>query len=813
MRILIQSKLSEHMYKTPEGYLVCVDSVIGRTGKQDYKYNEVFTDSDDETIIQVNRLPEDVLNDKTLASFENKPFVNEHPDEDVNPTNFKKYVAGFVRDVHKGYDDGEPVMLATIVVTDEETINDIESGKKRELSCGYDCEILDKNNPCQKNIRGNHVALCEKGRAGIARIVDSNQIKDGSTQRFIFKEVDLLQDLEWWTPKGNAYVYKDNGKYVFESAENNSLGKKYLFNSLNELNNWLKINNDSCKDFAFNKNAQVVPEHQNYYNDWNEKELRQRLIKADSLEEEKILNGLLQTLIKDIETDLMNQKLDRTQTINHYFKYLNMLKSLRLKNYQNNIIDVIANIQKLGIKDSCKDINTEEEVSKKLKKEFKNYNEDAMKNKPITVTIKFDNNYEATEALKTLKRTEDFIDSNLIFDDTIQVKTTDVLLNNLKNKLKFYFIEKIDVKDYQLKNDNKNETNDSKKYVVYINGHKEEKFKTLEEAQRYIAKEKEIDKREQEKGYIKQSVKYEINLEDDYNKYLVSLETVLKNSENIAKSLNLPINKFAKYSREDYVKTVYNSYIRALKPSYDNNEYILGIKNLSSKIEGNLYSWYANTINIKEDAPREWQQKVDNMIDKLFKEKYKVSVKDMLNTNKVNKLISIVKRVNDSAAEAEKAINNLGYTVKKWIQLDEYDEIVAIIDPKYIKIDGYDTFNARVRTLNKGKKFAWEVYADGAEIVFSLPKFKVKDSKTKDASLAKSKLQVGQNVKFKNKDGKIENAKVLGFMYKGNLIKEDTINKSDLEPGFHGIYLETEDGKKLTLNRFQLFDSKKKIKN
>lgn len=621
MRILIQSKLSEHMYKTPEGYLVCVDSVIGRTGKQDYKYNEVFTDSDDETIIQVNRLPEDVLNDKTLASFENKPFVNEHPDEDVNPTNFKKYVAGFVRDVHKGYDDGEPVMLATIVVTDEETINDIESGKKRELSCGYDCEILDKNNPCQKNIRGNHVALCEKGRAGIARIVDSNQIKDGSTQRFIFKEIDLLQDLEWWTPKGNAYVYKDNGKYVFESAENNSLGKKYLFNSLNELNNWLKINNDSCKD-----------------------------------------------------------------------------------------------------------INTEEEVSKKLKKEFKNYNEDEMKNKPITVTIKFDNNYEATEALKTLKRTEDFIDSNLIFDDTIQVKTTDVLLNNLKNKLKFYFIEKIDVKDYQLKNDNKNEINDSKKYVVYINGHKEEKFKTLEEAQRYIAKEKEIDKREQEKGYIKQSVKYEINLEDDYDNYLVSLETVLKNSENIAKSLNLPINKFAKYSREDYVKTVYNSYIRALKPSYDNNEYILGIKNLSSKIEGNLYSWYANTINIEEDAPREWQQEVNNMINKLFKEKYKVSVKDMLNTNKVNKLITIVKRVNDSA------------------------------------------------------------------------------------SLAKSKLKVGQNVKFKNKDGKIENAKVLGFMYKGNLIKEDTINKSDLEPGFHGIYLETEDGKKLTLNRFQLFDSKKKLK-
>ena len=33
--------------------------------------------------------------------------------------------------------------------------------------------INDEENPCQRNIRGNHVALCQQGRAGIARIVDS----------------------------------------------------------------------------------------------------------------------------------------------------------------------------------------------------------------------------------------------------------------------------------------------------------------------------------------------------------------------------------------------------------------------------------------------------------------------------------------------------------------------------------------------------------------------------------------------------------------------------------------------------------------
>lgn len=172
MRILVAEKLSPHKYKTPEGYLICQDAILARTGKQTYLNREVYGDSIDnpDKEIEIDRPEAEVFSDKTLASFENKPVTIEHPDEDVNIDNHNFYSVGFVRDIKRGIDDGKPVMIGTLVVTNPDAVADIENGKLLELSCGYDCDIVDN---AQTNIRGNHVALCEHGRAGNARIVDS----------------------------------------------------------------------------------------------------------------------------------------------------------------------------------------------------------------------------------------------------------------------------------------------------------------------------------------------------------------------------------------------------------------------------------------------------------------------------------------------------------------------------------------------------------------------------------------------------------------------------------------------------------------
>lgn len=179
MRILVSEKLSENRFKTPEGYLICTNAILARTGKQTYLRREVFGDScnDGDKEVEVDRTAEEVFAPETLASFENKPLCVEHPDEDVNAENHNLLSVGYVRDVKKDVVDGNEVMTATLVITDKYGIDEVESGRKTDLSCGYDCDIIDDEHPQQRHIRGNHVAICERGRAGIARIVDSTPPK------------------------------------------------------------------------------------------------------------------------------------------------------------------------------------------------------------------------------------------------------------------------------------------------------------------------------------------------------------------------------------------------------------------------------------------------------------------------------------------------------------------------------------------------------------------------------------------------------------------------------------------------------------
>lgn len=199
MKILVSEKLSEHKYKTPEGYLICTDAILARTGKQTYTKDEVFGDGDN-TEIDIDRPYDQVMNEKTIASFENKPVTFDHPEEDVNVGNYKSYAVGYVRDVHQGKVDGKDVILGNLVITDQEAINAIESGEHTDLSCGYDCDIKDDGNGgyAQNNIRGNHVALCKEGRAGMARIVDSKarDLVNDSKELVVGKWYDFAKKIE-----------------------------------------------------------------------------------------------------------------------------------------------------------------------------------------------------------------------------------------------------------------------------------------------------------------------------------------------------------------------------------------------------------------------------------------------------------------------------------------------------------------------------------------------------------------------------------------------------------------------------------------
>lgn len=208
MKILASVKLSEHKYKTPEGYLVCQDAILARTGKQTYMKSELYPDcADDHSEIEIDRKSEQVFAPNTLASFEDKPITLDHPQENVNPENYNELSVGHVRNIRKAVVDGQEVMIGDLVFTSQEAIDAVENGDMSDLSCGYDCDITEGDNPEQINIRGNHIALCEEGRAGVARIIDSKaKVKD----EIFMKKEDVIEKCNEY---GNQFIERFHKAY------------------------------------------------------------------------------------------------------------------------------------------------------------------------------------------------------------------------------------------------------------------------------------------------------------------------------------------------------------------------------------------------------------------------------------------------------------------------------------------------------------------------------------------------------------------------------------------------------------------------
>ena len=161
------SRISENITKTPEGFLICMNVPINRTGHQTYLGKELMLDEDTSNNpnkeVDIVRDEDDVFDRATLASFEGKPIVNEHPDEDVDVNNYNMYANGHCQNVRR---DGE-YTIADLYITEPNLIRDIENGK-REISCGYTCDFVPNGDGTYKqvNIRGNHIAVVNSGRAG-----------------------------------------------------------------------------------------------------------------------------------------------------------------------------------------------------------------------------------------------------------------------------------------------------------------------------------------------------------------------------------------------------------------------------------------------------------------------------------------------------------------------------------------------------------------------------------------------------------------------------------------------------------------------
>lgn len=181
MKYFAPTKLSENIRETPEGFLVCLDVPIARTGWQDYGKGETPLEVGNDGKVNIHRHSDDVFHPETIASYEGKPLTIGHPNEFVDPDNWKHLAKGVIQNVRKSDkkdDDGEESLLADILVTDSIAIGLIKNGL-REVSCGYEAmyEQTGEGKARQHTIIGNHLALVDQGRAGPSYAINDHKTK------------------------------------------------------------------------------------------------------------------------------------------------------------------------------------------------------------------------------------------------------------------------------------------------------------------------------------------------------------------------------------------------------------------------------------------------------------------------------------------------------------------------------------------------------------------------------------------------------------------------------------------------------------
>lgn len=165
-------------------FLVAYDVPIAKTGIQQYTREELGDRNGPASeFVNVYRDPSVFENDELVQSFDGIPVVYCHPDNGrVDNLNFKDYVVGTVSGVY--FRNGS-LYAKKITIIDKQAIEDVLNKFTNELSIGFRGNVIREfgqhdgiSYEYKENvIHANHLALCEKGKAGPFYAI--NSIKKG----------------------------------------------------------------------------------------------------------------------------------------------------------------------------------------------------------------------------------------------------------------------------------------------------------------------------------------------------------------------------------------------------------------------------------------------------------------------------------------------------------------------------------------------------------------------------------------------------------------------------------------------------------
>lgn len=167
MRFYTTAQLGTSQALTHEGFLVISDVPAARTGEMIYGPDEVPVRPNSDGIVRITRDEAEVFRPEFLASLNGKPVVDDHPNEDVCPDNWRQYAVGHGMNPRRGTGMQADLLVMDIMITDKAAIEAVRQGK-RQISLGYeaDYEETGPGEGRQLNLIGNHIALVDAGRCG-----------------------------------------------------------------------------------------------------------------------------------------------------------------------------------------------------------------------------------------------------------------------------------------------------------------------------------------------------------------------------------------------------------------------------------------------------------------------------------------------------------------------------------------------------------------------------------------------------------------------------------------------------------------------
>lgn len=176
------------------------DNPLSKEGVFPYLGKQISADLEPNKIYKVYRPMSEISAPETIESFDGIPLIDEHEMIGEGWTDYDNRPAGGVV-YHTYARDGK--LYGDIRIFSEQLKNEIKNGKK-ELSMGYSCRyepaqgVFDGEyyDFIQRDLRGNHVALVNRGRMGADVRVYDQKITFDTLEGLTFEENKIEEVIE-----------------------------------------------------------------------------------------------------------------------------------------------------------------------------------------------------------------------------------------------------------------------------------------------------------------------------------------------------------------------------------------------------------------------------------------------------------------------------------------------------------------------------------------------------------------------------------------------------------------------------------------